>query len=95
VGFQLLSSGVITVVEGLRVFLSIISDCRCARVFKLLAYLGARACIVVLLRTLHARNLLLSRVPSCLIAAAVYRVSIEFLFRLSRNFKGGRMGVNN
>jgi hypothetical protein len=65
------------------------------RVFKLLAYLGARAYTVVLFRALYTHNLLLSRVPSCLIAAAIYRVSVEFLFKSSRNFKGGRVGVNN
>jgi hypothetical protein len=95
VGFQLLSGSVVTIIEGLRVFLNIVSDCGCVRVFKLLVYLGAGACMVVLLKALHARNLLLSRVPSCLIVAAVHRVSVEFLFRSSRNFKRGRVGVNN
>ena len=65
------------------------------RVFKLLVYLGVRACTVILFRALRARNLLLLRLPSCFIAAAVHRVSVEFLFRLSRNFKEGRMDVNN
>ena len=69
-----------TVIEGLRVFLNIIGDCGCVRVFELLVYLGIGACTVVLLRALRARNLSLLRVPSCLIAAAVYRVSIEFPF---------------
>ena len=50
------------------------------RVFKLLVYLGTRAYTVVLLGALRAYNLLLSRLPSCLVAAAVYRVSVEFLF---------------
>jgi hypothetical protein len=84
VGFQLLSGGVVTIIESLRVFLNVIGDCGCVRVFKLLAYLGARAYTVVLLRALYVRNLLLLRVPSCLVAAAVYRVSVEFPFRLSR-----------
>jgi hypothetical protein len=95
VGFQLLSSSIITVIEGLCVFFNIVSDCRCIRVFKLLAYLSARTYIVVLLRALRALNFLLLKVPSCLIAAAVYRVSVKFLFKLSRNFKGGRVGINN
>ena len=56
---------------------------------------GAGACIVVLLRVLYTYNLLLSRLPSCFIAAAVYRVSVEFLFKSSRNFKRGKVGVNN
>jgi hypothetical protein len=84
-----------TIVKGLRVFLNIISDCGCVRVFKLLVHLGAGACIVILFRALRACNLLLSRVPSCLIAAAVYRVSVEFPFKSLRNFKGGRVGINN
>jgi hypothetical protein len=58
-------------------------------------YLGTGAYIVVLLRALRAYNFLLLKVPSYLIAAAVHRVSVEFPFKLSRNFKGGRVGVNN
>ena len=70
-----------TVVEGVNVSLNVVSDCsRCTKVFELLVYLSARARIVVLLRALRACNLSLSRLPSCLIAAAVYRVSVEFLF---------------
>ena len=70
-----------TIIKGINVSLNIISDCsRCTRVFKLLVYLSTRACIVVLLRALRARNLLLLRLPSCFIAAAVYGVSVEFLF---------------
>ena len=70
-----------TIIEGVDVSLNVISDCsRCMRVFKLLVYLGARACTVVLFKALHARNFLLLRLPSCLIAAAVYRVSVEFPF---------------
>ena len=70
-----------TVIEGINISLNIVSDCsRCIRVFKLLIYLGTRACIVILLGALCARNLLLLRLPFCLIAAAVYRVSIEFPF---------------
>ena len=78
-----------TVIEGVNIFLNIISDySRCVRVFKLLAYLGARACTAVLLGALCARNLLLLEGPSCLGAAAVHRVSVEFPFRSSRCFKG-------
>ena len=80
-GFWLLFSGIMTVIEGINVSLNIISDYnRCARVFKLLVYLGARACIVVLLGALRAYNLLLLRLPFCLIVAAVYKVSVKFLF---------------
>ena len=88
-GFWLLFSSVITVIEGVNISLNIISNySRCVKVFKLLVYLGAGACTVILLKTLYARNLLLLKGLSCLRAAAVYRVSIEFLFRLSRYFKG-------
>ena len=70
-----------TVIKGINISLNIISDCsRCIRVFKLLIYLGTRACTVVLFKALRACNLLLLRLPSCPIAAAVYRVSIEFPF---------------
>ena len=70
-----------TVIEGINIFLNIVGNCsRCVRVFKLLVYLGTRAYTVVLLKALRAHNLLLLRLPSCLIAAAVYRVSVEFPF---------------
>ena len=78
-----------TIIEGVNVFFNIISDCKYIRVFKLLVYLGAGAYIVVLLRTLHACNLLLLKLPSCFIAAAVHKISIKFPFRSSRYFKGG------
>jgi hypothetical protein len=90
-----LSGSIVTVVEGIYIFLNIVGDCGYTRVFKLLAHLGIRACTVVLLKALCARNLLLLRLPSCFVAAAVHRVSVEFPFRLSRDFKGGRVGVNN
>ena len=70
-----------TVIEGVDVSLNIISNYnRCIRVFKLLIHLGAGAYIVILLRALRACNLLLLKLPSCLIAAAVYRVSVKFPF---------------
>ena len=80
-GFQLLFNSVVTVIKGIDVSLNIVGDCsRCIRVFELLMYLGAGACTVVLFRALRARNLLLLRLPSCLVAVAVHRVSVEFLF---------------
>ena len=70
-----------TVIEGVDISLNIISNySRCVKIFKLLVYLGAGAYIVILFGALHACNLLLLRLPSCLIAAAVYRISIEFPF---------------
>ena len=70
-----------TVIEGIDVSLNVISDySRYIRVFKLLVYLSAGACIVVLFKALCACNFSLLRLPSCLIAAAVHRVSVEFLF---------------
>ena len=70
-----------TVIESVNVSLNIISDCsRCVRVFKLLVYLGTGAYIVVLLGALRVYNLLLLRLPFCLVAVAVYRVSVEFPF---------------
>ena len=79
-----------TVIEGVYDFLNITSDCsRYIRVFELLIYLNIRACAAVLLKALYARNLSLLRVPFYFVAAAVCRVSVESLFRSSRNFKGG------
>ena len=76
-----------TVIEGLRVFLNIVGDCsRCVRVFKLLVYLGAGARTAILLRALRARDLSLLKGPFCLGVAAVYKVSVEFPFRSSRDF---------
>ena len=83
-----------TVIEGVYVFLNVIGNRRCARVFELLAYLGTGACTVVLPTVLRTRNLSLSRLPSCLVAAAFYRVSVEFPFKLSRDFKGETVNVN-
>ena len=79
-----------TVIEDVDISLNIIGDCsRCVRVFKLLVYLNTRACTAVLLGALRAHDLSLSKGPSCLRAAAVHRVSVEFPFRSSRCFKGG------
>jgi hypothetical protein len=85
----------VTIIEGIYIFLNIVSNCGCIKVFKLLAYLSAGAYTVVLLRALYTRNLSLLRLPSCFIAAAVHRVFIKFPFRSSQDFKGGRVGVNN
>ena len=80
-GFWLLFNSIITVIEGINISLNIVSDCsRCIRVFELLVYLNTRAYIIILFRALRACNLLLLRLPSCLIAVAVYRISIEFPF---------------
>ena len=78
----MLSSSIITVIEGVYIFLSVASNYRYVRVFKLLVYLGVRACLVVLPRGLYYRNLLLLEGPSCLSAMAFYKVFMEFLFRL-------------
>jgi hypothetical protein len=83
----LLSSSIISVIEGVYVFLS--GDRRCMRVFKLLVYLGIGACLAVLPRGLYCRNLSLLEGPSYFCAMAFHKVFIEFLFRLSRDFKGG------
>ena len=86
-GFQLLSSSVISVIEGVYVFLS--GNRRYIRVFKLLVHLGVRAYLAVLPRGLYYYNLSLLEGPSYLYATAFHRVSVEFLFRSSRDFKGG------
>ena len=83
-GFRLLSSSIIAVVEDVCVFLS--GNRRYARVFKLLVHLGIRARSAVLPRGLYSRNLSLLEGPSCLYATAFYKISVELLFRLSRDF---------
>jgi hypothetical protein len=83
----LFSSSVISVIEGVYIFLS--GDYRYIRVFKLLVYLGIRACSAVLPRGLYYRNLLLLEGPSYLYVTAFYKVFMEFPLRLSRDFKGG------
>jgi len=88
-GFRLLSSSIATIIEGICVFLSVAGNCRCARVFKLLVYLGVRAYSAILPRGLYYRNLSLLEGPFYLSATAFYKVFIEFPFRLSRDFKGG------
>ena len=76
-----------TVIEGINISLNVVGDCnRCARVFELLIYLGIKVYTAVLFRALRVRNLLLLKRPSCLRAAAVYRVSVEFPFRSSQDF---------
>jgi hypothetical protein len=83
----LLSGSIASVIEGIYVFLS--GNHRCARVFELLVHLGVRARSAVLPRGLYYRNLSLLEGPFCLYATAFYKVFVEFLFRLSRGFKGG------
>ena len=82
-GFWLLSSSVVTVIEGICVFLSVAGNYRYVRVFKLLVHLGVGARLAVLPRGLYCRNLLLLEGPSCLRATAFYKVFVEFLFRSS------------
>ena len=88
-GFWLLFSSIITVIEGVCVFLSVASDRRYVRVFELLVHLGVGARSAVLPRGLYCRNLSLLEGPSCLNATAVHKVFIEFPFGTSRDFKGG------
>jgi len=89
-GFQLLSSSIATIIESIYVFLSVASNYRYARVFKLLVHLGIRAYLAILPRGLYYHNLLPSEGPSCLSAIAFYKVFMEFLLGSSRDFKGGR-----
>jgi hypothetical protein len=82
----LLSSSVISIIEGVYVFLS--GNRRYTRVFKLLVHLGIRARSAVLPRGLFYHNLSLLGRPSCLSVTAFHKVFIEFPFRSSRDFKG-------
>ena len=83
----MLFSSVITVIKGVYIFLS--GNYRYIRVFKLLVYLGIRAYLAILPKGLYYYNLLLLEGPFCLNATAFYKVFMEFLFRLSRDFKRG------
>jgi hypothetical protein len=83
----LLSGSVVSIIEGVCIFLS--GDRRYVRVFELLVYLGIGAYLAVLPRGLFYRNLSLLGRLSCLSAIAFYKVFVEFLFGLSRDFKGG------
>ena len=88
-GFQLFFSSIATVIEGVCVFLSVVSNYRYARVFKLLVHLGVGAYSAVLPRGLYYYNLLLSEGPSYLCAMAFYKVSVEFLLGYREIFKVG------
>ena len=78
----MLSNSIVTIIEGVCVFLSVASNRRCVRVFKLLVHLGIGARSAVLPRGLYYRNLLLLEGPFCLSVTAFYKVFVEFLFRL-------------
>ena len=81
---------IITIKEGINVFLNVVGNRRYTRVFKLLVHLGTRARAAVLLRVLRGRNFSLSEGPSYFNASAIHRVAVGFLFASSRGFKGGR-----
>ena len=58
-------------------------------------HLGIRAYLAILPRGLYYYNLLLLEGPSYLYAMAFHKVSVEFPFRLSRDFfKGGMVDIN-
>ena len=58
-------------------------------------YLGIRAYSAILPRGLYYHNLLLLEGPSCLYATAFHKISVEFPFRLLRDFfKGGIVDIN-
>ena len=80
----MLFSSVATIIEGVCVFLS--GNYRYIKVFKLLAHLGIRAYLAVLPRGLYYCNLSLLKGPFYLNATAFHKVSVEFLFRLLRDF---------
>ena len=77
----MLFNSVITVIEGVYIFLS--GNHRYIRVFKLLVYLGIGAYLAILPRGLYYYNLLLLKGSSYLSATAFYKVFVEFPFRLS------------
>jgi len=64
------------------------------RIFKLLAYLGTKTYTVVLLRGLHACNLLLLKGLFYVRATAFHKMSVKFLFKLLQDFKRGKVDIN-
>jgi len=90
----LLSSSVTAIIEGVFVFFNIVSNYKYMKIFKLLVYLSAGAHIAVLLRGLHACNLLLLKKLFYFRATAFYKMSVEFLFKLLQNFKKRKVDIN-
>jgi len=86
----LVFSDIITIIKSICILFNIISSYKYIKVFKLLINLDARTCIVVLLKGLYTYNLLLSKGPFYLKATVFYKVSIEFVFKLSWDFKKGK-----
>jgi len=81
-GFWLFFSSIITIIKGICIFFSVISNYKCIKVFKLLAHLSIRAYSAVLPRDLYYYNLLLLTRIFYFKAIAFYRVSVEFPFKL-------------
>jgi len=82
IGFQLLFSGITTIIKSVFIFFNVVNNYKYTKVFKLLMYLGARAYMAVLLRGLYTCNLLLLKGPFCFRATAFHKMSIGFLFKL-------------
>jgi len=80
--FQLFSSGIAAVIKGIFIFFDVANNYKYTKIFKLLAYLSAKAYIAVLPRGLRAYNLLLLKRLFYFKATAFYKISIEFLFKL-------------
>jgi len=80
--FQLFLSGVVAVIKGVFIFFNVVNNYRYIKVFKFLAYLGARAYTVVLFKGLYTYNLSLLKRLFYFKAMAFYKMSIEFLFKL-------------
>ena len=76
-----------TVIKYIDVFFDIAGGYRCIKVFKLLAHLGAKACLVILFRCLYGWSLLLLEGLSCFNITTSHKVSVGFPFRLLQNFK--------
>ena len=93
-GFWLLSHSILAVIKGVYIFLNVVCDYRCIKVFKFLLHLGVRAYATVLPKNLYVHNLSLPK-SFCLIATVFHRVFIEFPFGSSRDFlKGGMVNIN-
>ena len=90
----MLFNNVITIIEGIYIIFNITNNYKYVKVFKLLIYLSVKVYIAVLPKGLYIYNLLLLKGPFRFKVIVFYKVFIEFLFRLLRNFERAIININ-
>jgi len=70
------------IIKSIFIFFNIISNYKCIKIFKFLAYLGTKAYTAVLLRCLYIYNLLLLKGPFYFKITAFYKISVKSPFKL-------------